>query len=62
MIQRAKHGGRTFIIVRAPNSDIYVYKGEDAREVLDEGLRKHPVLTLCKPYDWDGLLNFIKII
>lgn len=62
LIQRSKHGGRTFIIVRAPTSDIYLYKGEDAREVLDEGLRKDPVLTLRKPYDWDSLLKFMKII
>lgn len=61
LLQRTKHGGRTFIIVRAPNSDIYLYKGEDAKEVLDEGLRKNPVLTLVKPYDWDSLLEAVKL-
>lgn len=61
LIQRSKHGGKTFIIVRAPNSHIYLYKGEDAKEVLDEGLRKHPILTLIKPYDWDSLLETMKL-
>ena len=61
LIQRSKHGGKTFIIVRAPNSHIYLYNGEDAKEVLDEGLRKHPILTLIKPYDWDSLLETMKL-
>ena len=62
LLQRTKHGGRTFIVVRTPAADIYVYKGADAKSVLDEGLRKEPLLSLSKPYDWEMLLDALKYI
>ena len=55
LIQRTRHGGNTYILVRTPDAQIYLYPGKDAREVMDEGLRRAPLLCLQKPYDWEAL-------
>lgn len=59
LVKRSIHGGRSFVLVRAPDAQIYLYPGKDAREVLEEGLRREPILCLAKPYDWPKLLAFL---
>ena len=55
LVKRSMYGGRCFVLVRTPDADIFLYKGSDAREIADEGLRLKPLLILSKPYDWEAL-------
>ena len=59
LVKRSMHGGRSFVLVRTPDAQIYLYPGKDAREVLEEGLRREPLLCLTKPYDWPKLLTVL---
>ena len=59
LVKRSMHGGRSFVLVRTPDAQIYLYPGKDAREVLEEGLRRAPLLCLPKPYDWPKLLTVL---
>jgi|TARA_Y100000114_G_scaffold85727_1_gene79229 Holliday junction resolvase len=57
LLKRAKHGGKCFVLVRTPKAEIYLYKGEQSREIIDNGLKEKPVLILTKPYEWEKLIN-----
>tara|TARA_R110000751_G_scaffold10438_1_gene38193 strand:- start:474 stop:854 length:381 start_codon:yes stop_codon:yes gene_type:complete len=57
LVKRSMNGGRCFVLVRTPEAEIYLYKGKDARQVADEGLRMTPYLCLKKPYDWNLLVK-----
>lgn len=59
LIKRSKTGGRCFVLVRTPDAEIFLYKGDKAREIVDEGLRLEPELKLTKPYDWDKLNKYL---
>jgi Holliday junction resolvase len=61
LVKRSMCGGKCFVLVRTPTAEIYLYKGEDARQVADDGLRLTPELCLKKPYDWELLIKtFLK--
>jgi len=55
LIKFSRAGVRTFILVGTDKKTMYLFPGEEAREVLDSGLKHGPRLKLKLPYDWELL-------
>jgi len=55
LIKFSRAGLRTFILVGTNKKTMYLFLGEEAREVLDLGLKHEPRLKLKLPYDWELL-------
>jgi|TARA_R100001530_G_scaffold2356_3_gene3960 Holliday junction resolvase len=64
LIKFARAEVRTFILVGTNKKTMYLFSGNEAREVLDHGIKHRPLLKLKTPYEWKQLekaLYFTKI-
>jgi hypothetical protein len=62
-MRRVAAGGRTWILAREKKEgprvgnvdNIHIWPGEQAVDVLNEGLHCSPLVTFAKPFDWPAL-------
>lgn len=65
LVTRERHGGRTFIAVRRRVSgadELWLYRGSDAREVMDAGLVHPPLLKETggpARWKWDRIVDVL---
>jgi hypothetical protein len=58
IFRRALSGGRVYVLARKGDV-LYLYHGQQIRELVVQGLRLQPVLRLAKPFDWYLLLSVV---